>query len=74
LRLKLLDENTLVEIKVSRKNGEIVYKVDCAKDVKNEELAHYLDVIIEGICAWKPEVCEENVGSISGKISEKKKK
>ncbi len=67
-------DEPLVEIKVSRRNGEIVYKVDCAKDVTNEELAHYLDGIIGGICAWKPEVCDETVGSISGKITENKKK
>ena len=69
-----MEENTLVEIRVSRKNGEIVYKVDCAKEVNSEELAHYLDVIIGGICAWKPEVCDESVGSISGKIEKEKKK
>jgi hypothetical protein len=65
-----MDENVLVSITVRRKEGEIVYKVDCAKDVKNEELAHYLDEIIEGICAWKPEVCEETVQSIIGTIKE----
>lgn len=70
-----MDANTLVTITVSRKAGEIVYKVDCAKDVKSEELAHYLDEIIEGICTWKPEVCEETVQSIIGtiKVTEKKK-
>jgi hypothetical protein len=65
-----MDENVLVTITVSRKKGEIVYKVDCAKDVKSEELAHYLDEIIEGICTWKPEVCEETVQSIIGIIKE----
>lgn len=69
-----MDDKTLVEIKVSRKNEKIVYKVDCAKGVKSEELAHYLDKIIEGICTWKPEVCEENVETISGTIKEEKKK
>jgi hypothetical protein len=73
LRLNPLDDNTLVEIKVSRKGGEIVYKVDCAKNVKNEELAHYLDEIIEGICSWKPQVCEETVETIIGTIKEQKK-
>jgi hypothetical protein len=68
-----LDDNTLVEIKVSRKGDEIVYKVDCAKNVKNEELAHYLDEIIEGICSWKPQVCEETVETIIGTIKEQKK-
>jgi len=68
-----LDDNTLVEIKVSRKGDEIVYKVDCAKYVKSEELAHYLDEIIEGICTWKPQVCEETVETIMGTIKVKKK-
>ena len=45
-----MNENVLVTITVSRKKDEIVYKVDCAKEVKSEELAHYLDEIIEGIC------------------------
>ena len=30
--VKPMDENVLVSITVSRKKGEIVYKVDCAKD------------------------------------------
>ncbi len=65
-----MDADTLVEITVSRKAGEIVYKVDCAKDVKSDELAHYLDEIIEGICTWKPAVCEETVQTIVGTIKE----
>jgi len=67
-------EEILVAIKVSRRDGEIVYKVDCAKDVKSDELAHYLDEIIEGICAWKPAVCEETMQSIIGTIKESKRK
>jgi hypothetical protein len=63
-----MDEKILVTITVSRKKDEIVYKVDCTKDVKSEELAHYLDEIIEGICNWKPEVCEETVQTIVGTI------
>jgi hypothetical protein len=63
-----MSEEVLVEIKVSRKNGEIVYKVDCAKEVTSEELAYYLDEIIDGICTWKPEVCEESVQRMSGTI------
>jgi len=70
----LMDENILVTITVSRKKEEIVYKVDCAKEVKSEELAHYLDQIIEGICTWKPEVCEETVQTIVGVIREPKQK
>ena len=65
-----MDEKVLVSITVNRKKDEIVYKVDCAKDVKSEELAHYLDEIVEGICTWKPEVCEETVQTIIGTIRE----
>ena len=69
-----MDENVLVSITVSRKKDEIVYKVDCAKGVKSEELAHYLDEIIEGICTWKPEVCEETIQTIVGTIREPNRK
>jgi hypothetical protein len=69
-----MDENVLVTITVSRKKDEIVYKVDCAKEVKSDELAHYLDEIIEGICTWKPEVCEETVQTIIGVIKAPKRK
>ena len=69
-----MKNNALVEITVSRNNGKIDYKVDCAKGVLSEELAHYLDEIIEGICTWKPELCEETVKNIIGSISEIKKK
>jgi len=68
-----MNENVLVTITVSRKKDEIVYKVDCAKEVKSEELAHYLDEIIDGICNWKPEVCEETVQTIVGVIREPKR-
>ena len=74
LRLKEMDADTLVSITVSRKGGKVIYKVDCAKNVKSDELAHYLDEIIEGICTWKPEVCEETVQSIIGTIPELYKK
>ena len=63
-----MDEEVLVSITVSRKKGKIAYKVDCAKELKSEELAHYLDQIIEGICAWKPEVCAETVKTVVGEI------
>ena len=63
-----MDKDVLVEITVSRKKDKIMYRVDCANDVKSEELAHYLDEVIEGICTWKPEVCEETVRSITGQI------
>ena len=69
-----MDENVLVEIKVRRVNGEIEYKVDCSKEVANEELANYLDEIIAGICTWKPNVCEGTIQTMAGKISESNKK
>lgn len=68
---RMMDDTVLVEIVVKRHNGKIEYKVDCANDVRNEELAYYLDEIIEGICTWKPEVCEETVKSITGHIKTK---
>ena len=74
LEAKAMDADTLVSITVSRKGDEVIYKVDCAKNVKSEELAHYLDEILEGICTWKPEVCEETVQSIIGTIPEPYKK
>jgi hypothetical protein len=61
-----MDENILVSITVSRNKGKIAYKVDCAKDVTSEELAHYLDEIIAGICTWKPDVCEETTHNMIG--------
>ena len=63
-----MDKDLLVEIIVRRNKDKIEYRVNCANDVKSEELAHYLDEIIEGICTWKPEVCEETVKSITGQI------
>lgn len=69
-----MDENNLVEITVSRVNGEIEYKVDCSKGVTSEELAHYLNEIIEGICIWKPGVCEETEQTIVGKIQQTTRK
>ena len=63
-----MDKDVLVEITVSRKKDKIMYRVNCANDVKSEELAHYLDEVIEGICTWKPEVCEETGRSITGQI------
>jgi len=69
-----MDENVLVSITVSRKQGIIEYKIDCSKEVKGEELSHYLSEIISGICTWRPEICDEATHSVTGKISEKNKK
>jgi hypothetical protein len=69
----LLDENILVAITVMREKEAIRYKVDCAKDVTSEELAHYLDEIIEGICTWKPAVCLDTIQSFNGTMEPKDK-
>ncbi len=62
----------IVTITVTKeKDGDIRYQVDCLNDVTSGELAHYLDEIIEGICAWKPGVCEETVQTIVGTIKQK---
>ena len=66
-----MDNNELVKIIVNRKNGKIRYTVECAKEVTGAELAHYLDEIIEGICSWKPEVCQETMKTITGAIEQK---
>ena len=67
----MANEENLVSINITRKNGEIRYTVDCSKDISSEELAHYLDEIIEGICTWKPEVCAETIKTIAGPIKTK---
>jgi hypothetical protein len=63
-----MDKDALVVITVRRVTGEIEYKIGCSKGVTNEELAHYLDEIIAGICTWKPGVCEGTTQRIVGKI------
>jgi hypothetical protein len=67
-----MNENVLVAVTVSRDKGEIVYKVDCSSNITNEELEYYLKEIIEGICKWKPGVCEETVKSFRGTIRKRK--
>ena len=69
-----MNENILVAVTVSRDKGEIVYKVDCSSDLTNEELEYYLEEVIEGICKWKPSVCEETVKSFKGTIRKRKLK
>jgi hypothetical protein len=64
----------LVVITVDRNNRGINYKVECVNNVTSDELAYHLDEIIEGICSWKPGVCEETVQTIMGTIKEKPKK
>ena len=69
-----MEENVLVAITVSRNKEEIVYKVDCSSELMNEELEYYLEEIIEGICKWKPGVCEEAVQSFKGIVRKRKTK
>jgi hypothetical protein len=61
-----MNENVLVSITVSRNKSEIVYKLDCSSDLTNEELEYYLEEIIQGICKWKPGICEETVKGFKG--------
>ena len=68
----MAEDCILVEAKVSRNKGEIVYSVDCSSELTNGELEYYLEEIIKGICNWKPGVCQEHVKNIKGKISKKK--
>jgi hypothetical protein len=66
-------EETLVEIKVSRNKGELLYSVDCSSELTNEELEYYLTEIIKGLCSWKPGVCTEHFKNFEGKIKKQKK-
>ncbi len=63
-----MDENVLLSVTVSREKDEVVYKVDRSGKLTNEELEYYLKEIIEGICKWKPDVCEETVQNFKGTI------
>ena len=69
-----MDDNILVSVTVSRNKDEIVYKVDCSSSLTNEELEYYLEEIIDGICKWKPGVCEETVKSFKGTVRKRKTK
>lgn len=65
-------DNVLVSITASRENGEIVYKLDSASNLTNEEIEYYLEEIIKGICEWKPDLCKNNVKTLRGTIRKKK--
>ena len=67
-----MEKNVLLSVTVSRKKDEIVYSVDRSSDLSNEELEYYLKEIIEGICKWKPGVCEETVQNFNGTIRKRK--
>jgi hypothetical protein len=66
------NDNVLVSITASREKGEIVYKLDSASNLTNEELEYYLEEIIKGICEWKPDLCKNNVKTLRGTIKKKK--
>ena len=63
----------LVAITASREKGEIVYRVECASSLTNEEFEYYLEQLISGICKWKKDICEKNIRSYKGKIKKKAK-
>ena len=66
-------DGVLVSITASRKKGEIVYSLDGARLLTNEELEYYLEEIIKGICKWKPGLCENSTKTLKGTIRTKKK-
>jgi len=68
-----LEESVLLSVTVSREKDEIVYKVDRSSSLSNEELEYYLREIIEGLCKWKPDVCEKTVQNFKGKIKKRPK-
>ena len=72
--MKIMDDDVLLSVTVSREKDEIVYKVDRSSSLTNEELEYYLKEIIEGICKWKPGVCVETVRGVRGTIRKRKTK
>jgi hypothetical protein len=69
-----MEDNVLVSVTVSRDKDEIVYKLDCSSNLTTEELEYYLKEVIEGICKWKPGVCEEAAQSFKGTIRKRRTK
>jgi hypothetical protein len=66
-------DNVLVAITASREKEEIVYRVECFRDLSKEEFEYYLGEIIKGVCEWNKAVCEESMRSFEGRIKPKKK-
>jgi hypothetical protein len=60
------DPFVLVSITASRLKGEIVYKVDCANTVSNEELAYYLNEITKAIAKWRSGAYQPKIQNIQG--------
>ncbi len=67
----MAENNILVSITASREKDEIVYKLDAANTLTNEELEYYLEEIIKGICSWKPDLCKSNMKTLKGTIRKK---
>ena len=67
-------DEILVSITASRKKGEIVYSLDCASILTNEELEYYLEEIIKGICKWKPGLCENSTKTLKGTIRTRRRR
>ena len=65
-------DSILVSITASREKDEIVYKLDCASNLTNEELEYYLEEIIKGICKWKPGLCSDNIKTLNGTIRKRR--
>ena len=66
------EESVLVAITASREKGEIVYRVECASSLTNEEFEYYLEELIRGICKWKKNICENSLRSFKGAPREEK--
>jgi len=66
------ESSVLVSITASREKDEIVYRVDCAKGLTDEEFEYYLSEIISGICSWKKGICEERLRSFKGAVKKGK--
>ncbi|MCX8152916.1 MAG: hypothetical protein N3E52_00610 [Candidatus Bathyarchaeota archaeon] len=67
------ENDVLVLITASREKDEIVYRVECASNLTEEEFEYYLSEIIKGICKWKKSICEDSLRNFSGRIKVKKK-
>jgi len=70
----LSEDTVLVAITARREKGEIIYRVESASSLTNEEFEYYLEQLISGICKWKKNICEDNVRSYKGKPIKKPKK
>ena len=66
-------DNVLVAVTASREKGEIVYRVESASELSEEEIDYYIEEILDGLCKWKKNICKEHVRSFKGKLKEKKK-